>query len=181
MGGGAAGWAIAAQGVTDIGKTVAAGVASKIAWKRTKRILKNRHQWEVADLIAAGLNPILSATKGPGGGAFSPIQSIPGGPGIGATALSGMKLRSEINVLRQQAETLGATAAQARSQSVLNAWKSRKVELEVEEFKPSVGGVARRFFGSDFAKDAAKKFLNAVGDVPDWIRERVLRNAAERK
>ncbi len=174
--GGGAGWAIAAQGVTDIGKTVAAGVASKIAWKRTKRILKNRHQWEVADLIAAGLNPILSATKGPGGGAFSPIQSIPGGSGIGATALGAMKLRSEINVLRAQAEALTNAAQQSRTQAGLNVEQSKKVHLEVEEFKPTLGGVARRFIESD----AAKKFLQAIGDVPNWIRERVLRNAARK-
>ncbi len=110
MGGGAAGWAIAAQGITDIGKTVAAGVASKIAWKRTKRILKNRHQWEVADLIAAGLNPILSATKGPGGGASVAAQQIPGGAGVGELVLKGSKVKTELAILKNQQRYWGSAA-----------------------------------------------------------------------
>ncbi len=34
-----------------------------------REVLQNKHQWEVGDLRAAGLNPILSATSGMGGGA----------------------------------------------------------------------------------------------------------------
>lgn len=36
------------------------------AWSRQKIAAQNAHQWEVADLRAAGLNPILSATGGNG-------------------------------------------------------------------------------------------------------------------
>ncbi len=169
------GWGAIAQGVTDIGKTVAAGVASKIAWKRTKRILKNRHQWEVADLIAAGLNPILSATKGPGGISGVGPQNIPGGGPIGTTALAGMKLKSELLLLDRQAEALSATAAESRSKAFLNAEQRRKVELEVKEFKPSIGGLGRRFL-KEFD---VKKFGQTIGDLPQWIKDR-LNSAAER-
>lgn len=36
------------------------------AWSRQKQAAQSAHQWEVADLRAAGLNPILSATGGNG-------------------------------------------------------------------------------------------------------------------
>lgn len=36
------------------------------AWRRQKQAAQSAHQWEVADLRAAGLNPILSATGGNG-------------------------------------------------------------------------------------------------------------------
>ena len=47
----------------------------QIAWQR--EAMQNRHQWEVADLRKAGLNPILSANAGAstGGAGFHP--SVP--------------------------------------------------------------------------------------------------------
>lgn len=50
-----------------------AKASSKLQWSRTKRMMKNRHQWEVGDLKAAGLNPMLSAGGAPSMG--SPQQA----------------------------------------------------------------------------------------------------------
>ncbi len=47
---------------------------SDLSWSRTKRMMQNRHQWEVADLRKAGLNPILSAGAAPSMG--SPPKGI---------------------------------------------------------------------------------------------------------
>lgn len=49
--------------------------ASDQAWKRQKRVLQNQIQWRVADLRAAGLNPILAAQSAFGGGAPSVAQT----------------------------------------------------------------------------------------------------------
>ncbi|RAS55771.1 hypothetical protein [Phascolarctobacterium faecium] len=38
--------------------------SAKAAYNRQKEFYQNQHQWEVADLKKAGLNPILSATHG---------------------------------------------------------------------------------------------------------------------
>ncbi len=111
------GWAALAQGVTDIGKTVAAGVASKIQWKRTKRMMKNRHQWEVDDLRAAGLNPILSATKGPPSMGSPALMQIPAGGSVTAAYRAGKLWEAELDLLRAQATATRAGAGKATAET----------------------------------------------------------------
>lgn len=107
-------WGAIAQGVTDIGKTVAAGVASKIAWKRQKRVLKNQIQWRVADMRAAGLNPILAIRPGGGSaGGVNQMQIPPSGQSLATSALNAAQLRLvgkqgdllEAQTLKTSAET----------------------------------------------------------------------------
>jgi len=155
-----------------IAQPIAAHFAQKRQWKYTKKMMQTRHQWEVADLIAAGLNPILGYVGSKGGPPLGSvgIPSIAGGQGT--TALSAMKLRSELRLLQSSADKLDAEAAKAGAQT-------KKVELEVKEFKPTIGGVARRVFDSVRKSPWPKKFLEGVDGVPDWIREK-LGNAAKR-
>ena len=63
-------WGSAIGGVASaagsIGDLLSGGYFSRKAWLRQKEAMQNAHQWEVSDLRAAGLNPILSATGGSG-------------------------------------------------------------------------------------------------------------------
>jgi len=78
--------------------------AAGTAYKRQKHFYKHRHQWEVEDLRKAGLNPILSATKGMTGGIPS-VQKAET-PDFGKSNLAG----SQINLNNAQADYWSARA-----------------------------------------------------------------------
>ena len=75
-----------------------------------EKMYKQMHQMEVADLRKAGLNPILSATKG----AHSMPSSSVGSAGMPADPISNAlklaKFESEINLIDAQAEKTGNEA-----------------------------------------------------------------------
>lgn len=58
-------WGSAIGGIASaagsVGDLLTGGYFSRKAWERQKEAMKHAHQWEVQDLRAAGLNPILSA------------------------------------------------------------------------------------------------------------------------
>lgn len=57
-------WAAIGAAASAAGQQLLGGINSRRAWSRAKQAAKNAHQWEVQDLQAAGLNPILSANGG---------------------------------------------------------------------------------------------------------------------
>lgn len=82
-----------------------AGAAEDKAWDRQKKILRNRHQWEMEDLRKAGLNPILTATKGFGGGGSSAVaMQQRSQPRLDVAAAR--KLHAETQLLTEQAKAV---------------------------------------------------------------------------
>jgi hypothetical protein len=134
----------------------------------TKEQLQNRHQWEVADLRKAGLNPILSAMKGApsiGGSAAAPVPNFSSNASTAAsTALSAQKLKSEIELLESQ-----ATAA--KTQGVKNLADARNTG-NIGNITQNLGNLASGFHGlSTNAASRISKNLNDAWDIPDIIKK----------
>lgn len=68
------GWSEAIGGAANLGSSA---VSAYFSWKHQKEAMQNRHQWEVADMRKAGLNPILSATGGSGAPGNAPTIVAP--------------------------------------------------------------------------------------------------------
>jgi len=104
---------------------LAAGVASGLAsgamsmysahqqQQSTVDAYKHRHQWQVADLRAAGLNPVLSATQGAGSvGSMAQGQA----PDLAGSANSA----ASAALAREQATTAKTTQVQQLTQADVN-------------------------------------------------------------
>lgn len=145
------GWAAAAQAIgSAAGAAGSAAMSEKavkrqIEWERERA--KNAHQWEVEDLKAAGLNPILSA-GGDGattGGISAPVPDMTGISGAISSAMEAMKTKAD-------------TAKTGAEISNINA--DTKNKNEQNAFIKAQTEVQRGLVGLNSAKETKEKLEN---------------------
>lgn len=115
-------WAEAIGGAANLGSSA---LSAYFGWKHQKEAMQNRHQWEVADMRKAGLNPILSATGGSGAPGNAPQIVAPDLAGAFKSGAETSTQHSEKNLkdaLEKQTyvqnSALQADAGLKRAQSV---------------------------------------------------------------
>jgi hypothetical protein len=115
-------WAEAIGGAANLGSSA---LSAYFGWKHQKEVMQNRHQWEVADMRKAGLNPILSATGGSGAPGNAPTIVAPDLAGAfksGAEASTQRSEKSLKDALEKQTyvqnSALQADAGLKRAQAV---------------------------------------------------------------
>jgi hypothetical protein len=106
------------------------------AWSRQKQAAQSAHQWEVADLRAAGLNPILSATGGNGANlpsvavAQNASSEAPNILGMMATAQGIRNQMQQEKVLKAQQNLLDYQAYREQNASILLRAQADRVNIE---------------------------------------------------
>lgn len=112
------------------------------AWSRQKQAAQSAHQWEVADLKAAGLNPILSATGGNGANlpsvavAQTANSEAPNIIGM-MSALQGIRNQEQQeNVLKAQEELLKTQAYRELDSATL--LRAQTAQINTNNYIPAV-------------------------------------------
>ena len=129
-----------AAGALIEGNQANKGVQKQIDWEETKA--KNAHQWEMQDLKAAGLNPILSAG---GSGASMGSISAPVIPDYSGAIKSGIDaMNSETNRMNAKTNegTLGQTKLKTTADVDVAASTAEKNREEAKNLKEGRKNIA---------------------------------------
>ena len=166
--GGISGGGLLSAGATLLGGVMqnkASAKAASVANDFTTEQLQNRHQWEVQDLLAAGLNPILSAGGTPSIGG-SAVADVPSNP-LGDASSKILQAKA----LQAQIANTEADTANKNTQTVLNQKTAARTDEETKLVKINQGIAASN------SASAASQARIIASQVPNEIA--INRNSAK--
>lgn len=149
-----------AEGPSAALGTIAAKVEGDLAWSRQKRMMQNRHQWEVADLRKAGLNPILSAGGAPSMASVSATKLPDFGSDFGmAGAATRKSQKSQRGMVKTQIGLLGEQTNTERAKQTHLAAQANSLDAQRSRYAPisDIGAtVSKRITGPARSGDVLK-------------------------
>lgn len=131
-----------------------------------ERLFRNRHTYEVEDLLRAGLNPILSAKYG-GGSVPTGAQAVVDNPKghYTETALSTARQLKELSLLDAQRENIKADTSEKNTQASRNRGLVRIPGLGEVPLETAIKFLSNR--ESSNAKDGSK-LINGLSRFAEW-------------
>ena len=149
----------AIAGAAVIGGTVLSGMFGRSSARKSmsfqREMAQKAHQYEVADLRAAGLNPILSGMGGQGARASG--GAMPQTPQFSAAALAALKLKAEVDLIKANTSLTDAKADLIAPTSAV-ASDAEKVYQWIKKGAPST----------------AKEIIRLIKDYPGQLVDGVL-------
>lgn len=106
-----------------------------------REVLQNSVRWKVADLRAAGLNPILAATGGGLGGSSAPggvVAQVPNFGAIGSAGTEGYRAGAGAEKDTAEAGRAGNQSKAAQTQADLNTASIESVKAQAERNREGI-------------------------------------------
>ena len=159
---------------------------AKMTRQWQERMFKNRHQWEVADLKAAGLNPVLSAMNG-GGSVPSGATAQMGLMDFANSAIRAREVSRENEVRQESKQLLQEQTNSAIAQRHLISSQNHKLQAETEAILanayPSIlkqqeihnSPELQKIIKKEAWADSLGRYSNSAGTLFDAVRKLILK------